>query len=212
VVSSAASSLLYFFSCLQDNALRQNLKFTTTHASYLTGFLSLFLFLFLSCSAAPQRNFHLRTAISQLNDLLYSRMLSKGHSSDNPDSVYQGDSQGRLTAHMVPSVLPFLLHFSVPPSLPPSLATCSLSHSCYFSSVLYFSFSLILTRPLVLFQLQRSLSRCPLLPHTVYTSLSSIAVTKCCAFFRYFHPLFLSIFVTCKTNRYTIWDAVVSYG
>ena len=57
--------------------------------------------LFLQRFLAPQRNFHLRTAISQLNDLLYSRMLSKGHSSDNPDSVYQGDSQGRPTAHMV---------------------------------------------------------------------------------------------------------------
>ena len=140
------------------------------------------MFLFPSSSTAPQRNFHLRTAISQLNDLLYSRMLSKGHSSDNPDSVYQGDSQGRLTAHMVPSFPPFLLHFSLPaPSL---IHVISLLSS---TSV----FSLILTRPLTLFQSHRWLSRCPLLPHTVYTSLSSIAVTKCCAFFRYFHSPFL---------------------
>lgn len=75
----------------------------TTNAPYLKCHC---ICLVLHCIAAPQRNFHLRTAISQLNDLLYSRMLSKGHSSDNPDSVYQGDSQGRLTAHMVHSSLP----------------------------------------------------------------------------------------------------------
>jgi hypothetical protein len=51
--------------------------------------------------AANQRNFHLRNAMSQLNGLLYARMLSKGHSSDNPDSVFQQGTQGGLTAHMV---------------------------------------------------------------------------------------------------------------
>lgn len=171
------------------------------------------MFLFLSSSTAPQRNFHLRTAISQLNDLLYSRMLSKGHSSDNPDSVYQGDSQGRLTAHMVPPLYPslplylfspslsssmssLLFRSSLPPllvhlSLPFSFIFPSLSRLSHFSSLLPSVFSVILIRPLILFQWHRWLSRCPLLPHTVYTSLSSTAVTKCCAFFRYFHSPFL---------------------
>ena len=50
---------------------------------------------------ANQRNYHLRNAMSQLNGLLFSRMLSKGHSTDNPDSVYQQGTQGGLTALMV---------------------------------------------------------------------------------------------------------------
>ena len=51
---------------------------------------------------APQRNYHLRSAISQLNGLLYTRMLSKGHISDNnPDSVLQADISSGLTSNMV---------------------------------------------------------------------------------------------------------------
>jgi hypothetical protein len=155
-------SLLFFFSCLQDNALHHHLKFTTTHASYLTVLLPLPMYLFQSSSTAPQRNFHLRTAISQLNDLLYSRMLSKGHSSDNPDSVYQGDSQGRLTAHMVPPLYPSLPLYFFSPSLSSSISP-SLSRSSVPPFLVHLSLPFSFISP--------SLSRSSIPPFLVHLSL-----------------------------------------
>lgn len=61
---------------------------------------------------AGQRNYHLRNAISQLNKLLHTRMMTRGEGLAS-DSVMQSDQSAALTPHMVARSCPAAAAYSL---------------------------------------------------------------------------------------------------